>query len=89
MTANDNVVKKMEKWREHEPPLHEESLTFIEGVFKMSSISVNELTEDEFRKQIDDVFAKFFQQIEYDGKIQDMSVPSDDRKGIICKNTVG
>ena len=60
MTATDDVVKKMEKWREHEPPLHEESLTFIERVFKMSSKSVNELTEDEFRKHIDDVFAHFF-----------------------------
>ena len=83
MTATDDVVKKMEKWRELEPPLHEESLTFIERVFKMSSKSVNELTEDEFRKHIDDVFAHFFQQNEYDGTIQDMSIPSDDHKGII------
>ena len=89
MTATDDVVKKMEKWKEHEPPLHKESLTFTEGVFKLSSISVNELTEDEFRKQIDDVLANFYQQIEYDGTIQDMSVASDDRKGIICKNIVG
>ena len=80
MATTDDVMKK---WREYHPPLHHESLTFTEVVLKMGLKPINEVTEDEFRKEIDEIYAHFRQQVEYDGSIEDRTVPSNDRKGIL------